>query len=173
MVAQATRIQDHPPVYDAMGEEGPIDDGALQTYLADLAEYNHLSLMTYRESGVLVPTILWLAPYSGRLVGFVGEQSSTAQRIVEGLVGQLAPCDTHGNLLSDPLAVRVRVMTAAETPVVREALYEKYRWLYRLSAIKGRLERVLRIRIDNPIGVEITTDAALYVEPPIGRAAGL
>ncbi len=127
----------------------------LAFHYGQLAIAPQASLMTYRDSGVAVPTIMRIAPYNGRLLGFVGDKSTTALRIRRNPIGWLGACDTDGNLSAEPLMVHCRLMSVEESPVLMEALRAKYGLRHRVSQFGYSLERLLRIRLDRHIGVEL------------------
>ncbi len=123
---------------------------------ADIAQHPHISLMTYAASGVGVPTVVRLAPYSGRFVTQVPERSGKAERIAHTPSVSVAPCDRNGALLRDPFPATARIMAPQELPVVSVALAAKYGWWYRLCRRVGHVGRLLRPRAFRYVGIEIT-----------------
>ncbi len=147
-------------------QNGTTSPAAASTYdptvvrYADIAQHRHISLMTYAADGAGVPTVVRLAPYSGRFVTEVPEYSGKAERIAHTSAVSVAACDPDGALLRDPFPATARIMARQELPVVGIALADKYGWWYRLCRGAGYVGGLLRPRRYRQIGIEITLSPA-------------
>ncbi|MGH3545414.1 MAG: hypothetical protein ACRDPW_05765 [Mycobacteriales bacterium] len=135
------------------------DDSAYQDLVSrhvEISRHPHISLLSYAPDGVGVPTVIALAPYSGRFVTRLPEHSGTAERIAHSPAVFIAPCDSTGALLRNPFPATARIMASQELPVVTVALAAKYGWWYRLRHSTGCLGRLLHPRRFRQVGVELT-----------------
>jgi PPOX class probable F420-dependent enzyme len=119
----------------------------------DPATEKYVSLATYRRNGVEVKTPVWIAPAAGRYYVFSAGDAGKVKRICATPRVRLAACDVRGNVRSDWLEGRARIVADPALIVeARKALRVKYGLLMRLTdvmaTITGRIRRRAYIEIE-------------------------
>lgn len=116
----------------------------------------YASVRSVDAFGKEVPTVVWLAPYAGRLLLWVAASSPLIRRIQGHAHVTVAPCDEAARLLADPATATARVMFPEEFPTVTVALRAKYGWRFSVLRAAGAVGRLLFIRPKGYVGVELT-----------------
>jgi PPOX class probable F420-dependent enzyme len=119
----------------------------------DPATQGYVSLATYRRNGLEVKTPVWIAPVAGRYYVFSAGDAGKVKRIRATPRVRLAACDLRGNLRSDWVEARARIVSdPALIAEVRKALRGKYGFMMRLTdlvaTITGRIRRRAYIEIE-------------------------
>jgi uncharacterized protein len=115
---------------------------------------SHASLITVNSTNREVPSVVWIAPYAGRLLVLAGANSLTVQRIRSNPRAQIAPCNEQGHLVADPIPVTARIMFPEEFPIVPAAMRKKYGWRFWLVNAVSSLVRPLPF--GKRVGIELT-----------------
>lgn len=112
----------------------------------DLDRARYVSLATFRRDGSEVRTPVWIAPSGGRHYVFSAGNVGKVKRIRATPRVRLAECDIRGNVSSDWVEGRARILagTAANTEALR-ALRAKYGWQMLMgdffSKLSGRFNK--------------------------------
>jgi len=119
----------------------------------DPAAEKYVSLATYRRNGIAVATPVWIAPHAGRHYVFSAGDAGKVKRIRANPEVRLAACNFRGELRSDWLHGRARVLTEpAAMEQARLALRAKYglsMWFADVGArLSGRMRRRAYIEIE-------------------------
>jgi uncharacterized protein len=125
----------------------------MNTSLFDPAAEKHVSLATYRRSGVEVKTPVWIAMVAGRYYVFSAGDAGKVKRIRANSRVRLAACDMRGKVRSDWMEGRARIFSEPALIIeARQALLKKYGFLMRLidmvATINGRIHRRAYIEIE-------------------------
>lgn len=123
---------------------------------ARLIVSKYASIVTTDSTGKEVPSVVWAAPYAGRVHIWVSASSAIAARIAHSPTVEIAPCDDQGHLLADASHAHARILFPEETPTVIAAMSAKYRWRFRFVRFGAFLGRVLFIHPRGHVGIEIT-----------------
>jgi uncharacterized protein len=102
---------------------------------AGLAGHKYCQLVTFRRSGVGVPTPVWFAVAGDRLYVKTERPSGKLKRIRNDARVEVAPCTLRGRALGGFVAGRARVLAAAETDVAERALRSRYGLVRRLFGL--------------------------------------
>ncbi|MFA5633214.1 MAG: PPOX class F420-dependent oxidoreductase [Porticoccaceae bacterium] len=120
----------------------------------DPATEPYVSLATFRNNGNAVLTPVWIAGRGSCYYVFSAAEAGKVKRIRANGRARLAACSFRGNVQSDWLEARARILDEPEN-IARayRALYEKYGWKMRvtdwLSKLSGRYEKraILEIQL--------------------------
>jgi PPOX class probable F420-dependent enzyme len=94
--------------------------------LEDLTRHRHTLVVTFRRDGSPVATPVWAAVREGRAYVRVERGSGKVKRLGRDSRALLAPSTARGRRLGPPLAVRGRVLDAAEEYIAERALADRY-----------------------------------------------
>jgi len=116
------------------------------------ATEQYVSLATYRRNGAEVKTPVWIAGVAERYYVFSAGDAGKVKRIRATPRVRLAACDVRGNLRSDWIEARARIVSEPALIVeARKALRAKYGLLMRLidvmATMTGRMRRRAYIEI--------------------------
>lgn len=119
----------------------------------NLAQAQFVLLTTFRRDGRAVPTPVWAVPLDGGLGVWTPGASGKVKRIRRDGAVTLAPCDRRGTPSGEAVPGTARVLDAAGTRRVRDAVRRKYRVLgWVLTAMSSRRRR----GGEGPVGLAIT-----------------
>jgi PPOX class probable F420-dependent enzyme len=128
--------------------------------LAALDREPYISLVTYRRSGVGVPTPVWFAVKGGRLWAFSESRAGKIKRLRNDPRARFAACNVRGRVHGSWHEARARVVAgASEQQAAYAALRAKYGWQMRLLDLFSRL------------GGRIGARAVIEIEPVSGATA--
>ncbi len=96
----------------------------------EIHKQKYISLVTFRKSGVGVPTPVWFAEQDGKLYVKTRSDSGKYKRIRNNGRVAVAPCTARGKVTGPEFAGEARVLPANEWRPAREAVNHKY-WLAR------------------------------------------
>jgi uncharacterized protein len=119
----------------------------------DPATEKYVSLATYRRNGAEVKTPVWIAQRAERYYVFSAGDAGKVKRIRATPRVRMAACDLRGNVHSDWIGGRARIVAdPALINAVRRALKAKYGLLMRLTdvmaTLTGRIRRRAYIEIE-------------------------
>jgi uncharacterized protein len=117
------------------------------------ATEKYVSLATYRRNGVEVKTPVWIGELAGRYYMFSAGDAGKVKRIRATPRVRLAACDIRGNVRSNWIEGRARIVSEpALIGSVQKALRRKYgliMWLSDVMAtLAGRMRRRAYIEIE-------------------------
>jgi PPOX class probable F420-dependent enzyme len=125
--------------------------------LAALDREPYISLVTFRRSGVAVPTPVWFAVRDGRLWAFSESRAGKVKRLRHDARARFAACNVRGRVHGPWYEARAHVVS---DPALQQAAYAalraKYGWQMRLLDVFSRLAG----RIDARAVLEIEPVAA-------------
>ena len=91
----------------------------------------YISLVTYRKSGVAVPTPIWFVEADGLLYVMTRGDSGKYKRIRNNPQVSFAPCTMRGRVLGPEFTGTARILSESDWPRIRALLRKKY-WLMRV-----------------------------------------
>jgi PPOX class probable F420-dependent enzyme len=97
-----------------------------RTLFSDLAGHKYCQLVTFRRTGVGVPTVVWFALAGDRLYVKTERPSGKLKRIRNEPRVEVAPSTVRGRVLGGFVSGRARVLDAAEATVAEHALRTRY-----------------------------------------------
>lgn len=106
-----------------------------------LAAANYVSLESYRKSGALVCTPVWITAEGGKLYCWTLTDTGKIKRIRANSNVRLAKCDASGNLEGEWVAARARIL---DSPAALNAQLRRLRAKYGWKYLAYRLISVLR-----------------------------
>jgi uncharacterized protein len=112
--------------------------------IKSLDKHSYLSLITYRKSGVAVPTPVWFASDSGHLYVYSQANAGKVKRVRRNSKVQVAPCTANGRVLGPCIDAQCRVLPAEEGARVNALLVQKYGILKRIMDVSAWLFRSKR-----------------------------
>jgi PPOX class probable F420-dependent enzyme len=117
------------------------------------ATEKYINLATYRRNGVEVKTPVWIAGLAGRYYVFSAGNAGKVKRIRTTPRVRLASCDVRGNVRSDWIDARARIVSEPALILgVRKALRRKYGVMMLLTdlmaTLTGRMHRRAYIEIE-------------------------
>ena len=125
----------------------------MTTEFTALARYKHCRLVTFRKSGVPVPTAMWFAIEGDRVYLKTETPSGKLKRIRNDPRVELAPCTIGGRVLGPAITGRVRVLDPAETARAEGALCRRYGFGRRLFTLL--VEPIFERRGRLPVYLEV------------------
>ena len=125
----------------------------MNSLLFDPATEIYVSLATYRRNGIEVKTPVWIAEVARRYYVFSAGDAGKVKRIRATPRVRIAACDVRGNVQSDWIEARARIILDSTLIVeVRKALRTKYGVMMRLidltATINGRIRRRAYIELE-------------------------
>jgi uncharacterized protein len=97
----------------------------------EITGQKYVSLITFRKSGVAVPTPVWFAEVNGRLYVKTRNDSGKYKRIRNNPEVKVAPCNMRGAITGPQFSARVHLLPPDQWPQANQAMHRKY-WLARL-----------------------------------------
>jgi PPOX class probable F420-dependent enzyme len=91
----------------------------------------YISLVTFRKSGVAVPTPVWFGEQDGKLYVKTRSDSGKFKRIRNNPSVKIAPCTMSGKVTGPEFAATARVLPTDLWAKGKQAVNRKY-WLARL-----------------------------------------
>ena len=118
----------------------------------DPAEERYVSLATYRRNGKEVCTPVWIAKAEDCYYVFSEGKAGKVKRIRVSNKSRIAACTSRGDIRSDWLKSKARIVTEAE--IIERAyvaLREKYGWQMKsldvISKLSGRYDKRVIIEL--------------------------
>jgi PPOX class probable F420-dependent enzyme len=104
----------------------------------------YISLITYRKSGVAVPTPVWFGERDGKLYVMTRSDMGKVKRVRNNPQVRVAPCTMRGKLTGPEFAATARIVPAEENKAAREPIDRKY-LMARLTAPFSKADAFLEI----------------------------
>jgi len=114
------------------------------TGIQSLDKQSYLSLITFRKTGVAVPTPVWFAAENGRLYVYSAASAGKIKRIRNNKQVQVAPCTANGRVLGPYVDAKCRILPADEGARVNALLVRKYGVLKRIMDLSAWIFRSKR-----------------------------
>jgi uncharacterized protein len=99
----------------------------------------YISLITFRKSGVAVPTPVWFVELNGKLYVKTRNDSGKYKRIRNNPQIKVAPCNMRGTITGPELSGRARVLPSDQWSAPTKVMHRKY-WLTLLPFWSGKNE---------------------------------
>ncbi|HXZ31403.1 MAG TPA: PPOX class F420-dependent oxidoreductase [Terriglobales bacterium] len=97
----------------------------------EISGQRYISLITFRKSGVAVPTPVWFGEAGGKLYVKTRNDSGKYKRIRNNPRVRIAPCTMRGAISGPQFEATARILPPEEWPAARDAVKRKY-WLARV-----------------------------------------
>lgn len=108
--------------------------------LAALDRESYISLVTFRRTGVGVPTPVWFAAHGGRLWVFSEARAGKVKRLRNDPRVRFAACNVRGRVHGPWHEGRAQVVAdPSQQRVAYAALHAKYGWQMRVTDFFSRL----------------------------------
>jgi PPOX class probable F420-dependent enzyme len=98
----------------------------------EISGQKYISLITFRKSGVAVPTPVWFGEQDGKLCVKTRNDSGKYKRIRNNPLVKIAPCNMRGAITGPEFSGTARVLPVEQWAAAQQAVNRKY-WLARLS----------------------------------------
>ncbi|GAC1430593.1 MAG: hypothetical protein NVS1B11_14080 [Terriglobales bacterium] len=98
----------------------------------ELRGKNYISFMTYRKTGVPVPTPVWFGEDDDKLYVMTGADSGKTKRIRNNPEVRIAPCTMRGKITGPQFTAKARILPETDWPRAKQSIESKY-WLARLT----------------------------------------
>ncbi len=108
----------------------------------------YISLITFRKTGVAVPTPVWFGEKDGKLYVMSRDDSGKYKRIRNNSRVRVAPCTIRGKVTGPEFEAQGRILPSEAWPEARKTLKEKY-WLMRISPFWSKKNVFLEIVVQN------------------------
>ena len=106
----------------------------------DPAKEEYINLATFRRDGRIVRTPVWVAGHDNCWYVFSESKAGKVKRINNNGKMMIAACDSRGNVSSDWIEGKARIVTdRSEIDSMYRAFDQKYRWKIRLLNFFARL----------------------------------
>lgn len=92
----------------------------------------YISLITFRKTGIAVPTPVWFGEQDGKLYVMSRNDSGKYKRIRNNSRVRIAPCTIRGKVTGPEFDAQGRILPPEAWPAARKTLTKKY-WLMRIS----------------------------------------
>jgi PPOX class probable F420-dependent enzyme len=92
---------------------------------------NYISLVTFRKSGVAVPTPVWFGERDDKLYVMTRSDSGKYKRLRNNSKVQIAPCTMRGKITGPEFDANARILPPEDWPRARNTIKNKY-WLARV-----------------------------------------
>jgi len=112
----------------------------------EISGQKYISLVTFRKSGVAVPTPVWFGEQDGKLYVKTRNDSGKYKRIRNNPKVKIAPCNMRGTITGPEFSGTARVLPIEQWESAQKAVNRKY-WLARLS-IWSKKNEYLEIDVD-------------------------
>jgi hypothetical protein len=100
----------------------------------ELDGQNYISLVTFRKSGVAVPTPIWFGEDDNKIYVMTRSDSGKYKRIRNNPEVRVAPCSIRGKITGPEFEARARIRPAEDWPRARKTIQKKY-WLARIPFV--------------------------------------
>ncbi len=117
-----------------------------------LEKQPYISLITFRKSGVAVPTPVWFAEENGRLYVYSQASSGKVKRVRNNKKVQVAPCTASGRVLGPYIDAQCKILPAEEGARVNALLARKYGLMKRVMDLSAWLFRSKRAFVEISAG---------------------
>jgi|SRR5690348_7801255 len=92
----------------------------------------YLSLITFRKTGIEVPTPVWFGECAGKLYVKTRNDSGKYKRIRNNSHVKIAPCTIRGKITGPEFHAIARILPPEDGPQADKTIRQKY-WLARLA----------------------------------------
>ena len=100
----------------------------------ELDGQNYISLVTFRKSGVAVPTPIWFGEDDNKIYVMTRSDSGKYKRIRNKPDVRVAPCSIRGKITGPEFEARARILPLEDWPRARKTIQKKY-WLARIPFV--------------------------------------
>jgi len=100
----------------------------------EIQSQKYISLMTFRKSGVAVPTPIWFGEDDNKIYVMTRSDSGKYKRIRNNSQVRVAPCSIRGKITGPEFEARARILPAEDWPRARKTIRKKY-WLARIPFV--------------------------------------
>ena len=111
---------------------------------SEIRNQKYLSLKTFRNSGVGVPTPVWFGEEKGKLYVMTRHDMGKAKRIRNNPQVKVAPCTIRGSVTGPEFAAVARILPPEDHVRARATINRKY-WMARLPLIWARTDTYFEI----------------------------
>ena len=111
----------------------------------ELDGQNYISLVTFRKSGVAVPTPIWFGEDDNKIYVMTRSDSGKYKRIRNNPEVRVAPCSIRGKITGPEFEARARILPPEDWPRARKTIQKKY-WLARIPFVWSK--RNVYVEID-------------------------
>lgn len=111
---------------------------------AEIHGQRYISLITFRKSGVAVPTPVWFAEENGKLYVMTSSKLGKYKRIHNNPAVKIAPCTMRGKVTGPEFSATARIMKPEEFAAARQGINAKY-WLARVTLLWRNTDAYLEI----------------------------
>jgi hypothetical protein len=94
----------------------------------------YISLMTFRKSGVAVPTPIWFGEEDDKIYVMTRSDSGKYKRIRNNPEVRVAPCSIRGKITGPEFGAIAHILPADDWPRARKTIQKKY-WLARIPFV--------------------------------------
>jgi uncharacterized protein len=109
-----------------------------------IREQKYISLITFRKSGVGVPTPVWFGEESDRLFVMTRSDMGKIKRIRNNPQVRVAPCTIRGKVTGPDSAATARIVHPQEQAHARQCINRKY-WAARLPLLWWRTDTYIEL----------------------------
>lgn len=106
----------------------------------------HISLATFRKTGVAVYTPIWFAEEGDKLYFMTNSKLGKVKRLRNNAQVKIAPCTIRGKITGPEFAATARILPPTEAERVRRAINDKY-WLARVPLIWRNTDTYVEITV--------------------------
>ena len=111
----------------------------------ELDGQKYISLMTFRKSGVAVPTPIWFGEDDNKIYVMTRSDSGKCKRIRNKPEVRVAPRSIRGKITGPEFEARARILPPEDWPRARKTIQKKY-WLARIPFVWSK--RNVYVEID-------------------------
>jgi PPOX class probable F420-dependent enzyme len=97
----------------------------------EIQDQKYISLVTFRKSGVAVPTPIWFGVGDDKLYVMTRSDSGKYKRIRNNPKVRIAACTMRGKVIGPEFDARARILPPEDWPRARKTITKKY-WLARI-----------------------------------------
>lgn len=108
----------------------------------------YISLITFRKTGIAVPTPVWFGEQDGKLYVMSRNDSGKYKRIRNNSRVRIAPCTIRGKVTGPEFEAQGRILPPEAWPEARKTLTQKY-WLMRISPFWSKKNVFLEIVVQS------------------------
>jgi uncharacterized protein len=114
---------------------------------AEISGQKYISLITFRKTGVAVPTPVWFGEENNKLYVMSRNDSGKSKRIRNNSRVNIAPCTIRGQITGPEFAATARILPEEDWRTARKTIARKY-WLMRISPFWSRKNVFIEITLD-------------------------
>jgi uncharacterized protein len=111
-----------------------------------LRNESYISLITFKRSGVEVPTAIWFAADNGAFYAYTNASAGKVKRIRNNPKVKVAPCTMSGKLTGPAVDAAASILSDSEAARVQSLLNRKYTWKKKLFEAIEKLPVLLRVK---------------------------